>query len=61
MQKIMQQKGKNEAIMGFEATGHYWFTLGDHLKQKGHKLAIVNPNHVKCIKELMTTAQAKMT
>ena len=43
MAKIMQQKEKAEAIVGFEPTGHYWFTLGDYLQKKGHKLGIVNP------------------
>lgn len=28
----MEQNGKTEAIVGFEPTGHYWFTLGDHLQ-----------------------------
>ena len=59
MQEIMQQKGKTEAIVGFEPTGHYWFTLGDHLKGKGHKLAIVNPFHVKCTKELDDNSPTK--
>jgi transposase len=52
MQDICKQQGKTEVIAGFEPTGHYWFTLGDHLKQQGHKLAIVNPFHVKRTKEL---------
>src|SRR5690606_23752634 len=52
MQGIMREHGKTEAIVGFEPTGHYWFNLGDHLKKKGHKLAIDNPYNVKCMKEL---------
>jgi len=40
MSEIMRQKGKTEAIVGFEPTGHYWFNLGDHLHKRGHKLAI---------------------
>lgn len=59
MSDIMQQKGKTEAIVGFEPTGHYWFNLGDHLKKKGHKLAIVNPYHVKCTKELDDNSPTK--
>lgn len=59
MSEIMQQKGKTEAIVGFEPTGHYWFTLGDHLQRKGHKLAIVNPFHVKCTKELDDNSPTK--
>ena len=48
MQAIMREYAKTEAIVGFEPTGHYWFTLGDHLRRKGHRLGIVNPFHVKC-------------
>lgn len=47
LQGIMQKHAMTEAIVGFEPTGHYWFNLGDHLKVCGHKLAIVNTNHVK--------------
>jgi transposase len=46
IREIMEQNGKTEAIVGFEPTGHYWFTLGDHLERQGHRLAIVNPFHV---------------
>lgn len=52
MNEIMNRTEKTEAIVGFEPTGHYWFTLADHLQKRGHKLAIVNPFHVKCAKEL---------
>jgi transposase len=59
MQSIMRQKEKTEAIVGFEPTGHYWFTLGDYLKCKGYKLGIVNPFHVKCTRELDDNSQTK--
>ena len=59
MQSIMRQKQKTEAIVGFEPTGHYWFTLGDYLQSKGHKLGIVNPFHVKCTRELDDNNQTK--
>lgn len=59
MSEIMQQKGKTDAIVGFEPTGHYWFNLGDHLQKKGHKLAIFNPFHVKCTKELDDNSPTK--
>jgi transposase len=48
MDEIMQKHRLTDATVGFEPTGHYWFTLGDHLKRKGHRLGIVNPYHVKC-------------
>lgn len=59
MTNIMQQKEKSEAIVGFEPTGHYWFTLGDHLQSKGHQLGIVNPFHVKCTRELDDNSPTK--
>ncbi len=59
MQAVMREHGKTEAIVGFEPTGHYWFTLGDHLRRKGHRLGIVNPFHVKCTKELDDNSPTK--
>jgi transposase len=59
MQSIMQQREKAEAIVGFEPTGHYWFTLGDYLQSKGYALGIVNPFHVKCTRELDDNSQTK--
>jgi len=59
MKAICKQQGKAEVITGFEPTGHYWFTLGDHLKHQGHKLAIVNPFHVKRTKELDDNSPTK--
>lgn len=59
MQDTCKQQKKTEAITGFEPTGHYWFTLGDHLKDIGHKLAIVNPFHVKRTKELDDNSPTK--
>jgi transposase len=59
MQGIMKEYRKTEAIVGFEPTGHYWFTLGDHLQRKGHRLGIVNPFHVKCTRELDDNSQTK--
>jgi len=59
MRDICEQQGKTESIVGFEPTGHYWFVLGDHLKHQGHKLAIVNPFHVKRTKELDDNSPTK--
>ncbi len=59
MRDICKQQEKTEIIAGFEPTGHYWFTLGDHLKSQGHKLAIVNPFHVKRTKELDDNSPTK--
>jgi len=59
MRDICKQQEKTEIIAGFEPTGHYWFTLGDHLKRQGYKLAIVNPFHVKRTKELDDNSPTK--
>lgn len=59
LQGIMQKHAMTEAIVGFEPTGHYWFNLGDHLIACGHKLAIVNPFHVKCARELDDNSPSK--
>lgn len=55
----MQKYGKTEVRVGFEPTGHYWFALGDYLQKTGCKLAIVNPFHVKCSRELDDNSQTK--
>lgn len=41
-----------QIIVGCEPTGHYWFNLARYLEEKQIKLALVNPYHVKQIKEL---------
>ena len=59
LQGIMQKHEMTEAIVGFESTVHYWFNLGDHLKVCGHKLAIVNINHIKWVSELDDNTPSK--
>ena len=41
-----------QIIVGCEPTGHYWFNLARYLEEINIKLALVNPYHVKQIKEL---------
>ena len=41
-----------QVIVGCEPTGHYWFNLARYLEENNIKLALVNPYHVKQIKEL---------
>ena len=50
---------KDNIIVGLEPTGHYWFTLGNFLKELGIKLVLVNPFHVKRSKELDDNSQTK--
>ena len=51
-EKIKQENEKTNVIIGCEPTGHYWFPLAEYLKEQGVKLVIVNPYHVKQLKEL---------
>ena len=39
-------------IIGCEPTGHYWFTFARYVREAGMTLVLVNPYHVKQIKEL---------
>ena len=41
-----------QIIVGCEPTGHYWFTLAKYLKAQQINMVLVNPYHVKQIKEL---------
>jgi len=52
MNDVLRKTAKNGLIVGCEPTGHYWFTLAGYLKEHGVRLVIVNPFHVKQLKEL---------
>lgn len=41
-----------DILIGCEPTGHYWFTFAKYVKERGMKLALVNPYHVKQSKEM---------
>lgn len=44
---LSAKHNENQVIVGMEPTGHYWFNIGHFLKEKGIKLVLVNPMHVK--------------
>lgn len=52
MQFLKVKNSKKEILVGAEPTGHYWFNLGEYLKEQEIKLVLVNPFHVKRSKEL---------
>ena len=52
MNDVLRKTAKSELIVGCEPTGHYWFPLARYLKERKIKLVIVNPYHVKQLKEL---------
>ena len=43
---------KVDVIVGMEPTGHYWFNLGEYLKENEINIVLVNPHHVKKIKRI---------
>ncbi|WP_392486566.1 IS110 family transposase [Haloimpatiens sp. FM7315] len=57
--KLCAEHAKSNVIVGMEPTGHYWFCLAKFPKQKGIKIAIVNPMHVKKSKELDDNSPTK--
>lgn len=52
LQACKAEAGMNHVIVGCEPTGHYWFNLAYYLKAQKIALVVVNPYHVKQIKEL---------
>lgn len=57
--KIMKANGKNDVIVGIEPTGHYWLCFEQYLRERGIKVVLVNPFHVKRSKELDDNTQSK--
>ncbi|GAG84119.1 unnamed protein product, partial [marine sediment metagenome] len=37
----------SKTIIGIEPSGQYWKAMAYYLSSRGHKLALVNPYHVK--------------
>ena len=59
IKSIATRNDKDNIIVGLEPTGHYWFNLGNFLKNIGIKIVLVNPFHVKRSKELDDNSQLK--
>lgn len=57
--ELSKKHNKEKIIVGMEPTGHYWFNIGHFLKEKGIKLVLVNPMHVKKSKELDDNSPTK--
>lgn len=51
--------GKEEILVGFEPTGHYWMNLAAFLANYGIPFVMVNPMHVNRSKELDDNLQTK--
>lgn len=57
--EISIENSKEISIVGMEPTGHYWLPLAYWLMNKGVKVAVVNPAHVKKTKELDDNSPTK--
>lgn len=55
----MKEFKKSDVLVGVEPTGHYWMNLAYFLEDYGIPLVIVNPMHVKRVKELDDNLQTK--
>jgi transposase len=56
---LMNKNNKEHLMVGMEPTGHYWFCFAQYLTDRGHKVVLVNPFHVKRSKELDDNSPAK--
>ncbi|WP_240378217.1 IS110 family transposase [Bacillus piscicola] len=50
--KLAESHGKDQLLIGFEPTGHYWMNLAGFLALCEIPFVLVNPHHVKKSKEL---------
>ena len=57
--ELMQKNKLEEAMVGIEPTGHYWFDLGQFMNGKNIKFVMVNPHHVHKTKELDDNSPSK--
>ena len=57
--ELMQENKLEEAMVGIEPTGHYWFDLGQFMGEKDIKFVMVNPHHVHKTKELDDNSPSK--
>jgi len=57
--EIAKKNGKDKIVVGFEPTGHYWFTFAQAILEEGMMVVQVNPYHVKSSKELDDNSPSK--
>ena len=57
--ELIQKSELEEALVGIEPTGHYWFDLGQFMGEKNIKFVMVNPHHVHKSKELDDNSPSK--
>ncbi|MGJ9386237.1 IS110 family transposase, partial [Salipaludibacillus sp. CF4.18] len=59
LMKLLESQGKNDILVGFEPTGHFWMNLAEFLTEYEIPFVIVNPFHVKKSKELDDNSPSK--
>ena len=59
IEKVKRDHNLSKAVIGIEPSGHYWKAAGYYFQARGYCLALVNPYHVKKIKELEDNSQTK--
>ena len=57
--ELMQKNNLEEAMVGIEPTGHYWFDLAHFMGGKNISFVMVNPHHVHKSKELDDNSPSK--
>ena len=58
-ESVAKAHGKKKNVVGIEPTGHYWYTFGRAVIDRGLMLVQVNPYHVKKTKELDDNTPSK--
>ena len=51
--------GRDDALVGMEATGHYWIALFDFLCSHGWKVAVINPIQTDAFRKVETVRKLK--
>ena len=59
IEKVKKQNNLEKVAIGVEPSGHYWKAAAYYLQDRGYTLALVNPYHVKKIKEIEDNSQTK--
>ncbi len=57
--KLQKKNEKSRVIFGVEPTGHYWLSLAYYLVAKDYDFVLVNPMHVKKLKEVDDNSPTK--
>lgn len=62
--KLLARLGKagaepGDALVGMEATGHYWIALFDFLCSRGRKVAVINPIQTDAFRKVETVRKLK--